>query len=181
MISSLVSKLLLKFILFFLIPFVRKLVIVFDGSVQLFLKTCKHVFFLFLFLSKSSFLNLNVLIDYSSSHSLYGLHYNLIVSLLSTVLNQRLLIYVPFYQSSMVESISTLFWSAGWLEREAYDVMGVGIYNNKDMRRILTDYGFGNHPLQKEYPLGGYKELFYSDTVKSICSDEMLVKRFIKY
>jgi len=65
-------------------------------------------------------------------------------------------------------SVSYLFLGAVWLEREAWDMFGIFFFNNKDLRRILTDYGFSGHPLRKDFPLSGYKEVYYDDIKKSI-------------
>lgn len=60
-----------------------------------------------------------------------------------------------------IPSATTLFPSALWLEREAWDLFGIFFYNNKDLRRILTDYGFEGFPLRKDFPLTGYVEVRY--------------------
>ena len=57
---------------------------------------------------------------------------------------------------------------AGWLEREVFDMYGVGFAGNPDLRRILTDYGFEGHPLRKDFPLTGYVELRYSEAEKRV-------------
>lgn len=70
--------------------------------------------------------------------------------------------------NSGVYSVEKLFPSAGWLEREVWDLFGVFFFNNKDLRRILTDYGFEGFPLRKDFPLGGFFEVRYSEEYKSI-------------
>ena len=61
-----------------------------------------------------------------------------------------------------------LFSSAGWWEREAWDLFGIYFADNPDLRRILTDYGFEGHPLRKDFPLTGYVELRYDEDQKRV-------------
>ena len=61
----------------------------------------------------------------------------------------------------MVKSISKIYSSANWLEREVWDMYGVCFTNHPDMRRILTDYGFHHHPMRKDFPLTGFEEVRY--------------------
>lgn len=65
-------------------------------------------------------------------------------------------------------SITNLFHSAGWLERECFDMFGIQFQNNNDLRRILTDYGFDGFPLRKDFPLSGFYELKYDFELKHI-------------
>jgi NADH:ubiquinone oxidoreductase subunit C len=69
---------------------------------------------------------------------------------------------------SETASLSDLFPSANWLEREIWDMYGVNFTNHPDLRRILTDYGFVGFPLRKEFPLVGYVEVRYSEKKKRI-------------
>ena len=67
-----------------------------------------------------------------------------------------------------VPSIVNLFPSAGWYEREVYDLFGVVFSGNPDLRRLLTDYGFKGHPLRKDFPLTGYVEVRYDEEQKRV-------------
>lgn len=60
-----------------------------------------------------------------------------------------------------IPSVFNLFSSAFWLEREVYDMFGIIFSNMKDPRRLLNDYGFKGFPLRKDFPLSGYKEVYY--------------------
>jgi NADH-quinone oxidoreductase subunit C len=64
--------------------------------------------------------------------------------------------------------VTDLWPVAGWLEREVYDLYGVLFSGNRDLRRILTDYGFRGHPLRKDFPMTGYVELRYSEEEKRV-------------
>lgn len=76
-------------------------------------------------------------------------------------------------QFFFVQSISKNFSSANWLEREVYDMFGVIFLENKDLRRILTDYGFKNNPLKKDYPLVGFYQVRYNDVLKTIVMEKI--------
>jgi NADH:ubiquinone oxidoreductase subunit C len=79
-----------------------------------------------------------------------------------------LLLIVPVSESQNVSSISSIYASAGWLEREVWDLFGCFFLNNFDLRRILTDYGFQGHPLRKDFPLIGLVEVKYDDQIKKV-------------
>jgi NADH:ubiquinone oxidoreductase subunit C len=90
-----------------------------------------------------------------------------VYNLISVTFNSRLLVRVHT-NSLPVPSVCTLYASANWLEREAWDLYGVFFSNHPDLRKILTDYGFNYHPLRKDFPLSGYKEVFYCEKEKRI-------------
>jgi len=94
--------------------------------------------------------------------------FELIYNLLSYNYNVRLNIVVLLKELTPLYSITALFSSATWLEREVWDLFGIFFFNNTDLRRILTDYGFRGHPLRKDFPLTGYFEIYYDDVKKSI-------------
>lgn len=88
--------------------------------------------------------------------------FEVVYMLLSLTRNQRILVKVSAAEDMPVPSVTGLWPVAGWLEREVYDLYGVVFDGNKDLRRILTDYGFEGHPFRKDFPLTGYQELRYS-------------------
>lgn len=67
-----------------------------------------------------------------------------------------------------VPSVVSVFSTAGWFERECWDMFGVAFDGNPDLRRILTDYGFEGHPLRKDFPLSGFVEIRYDDEKKRV-------------
>jgi len=71
-------------------------------------------------------------------------------------------------ETTPVPSAEPVFKSAGWFEREAYDLYGIWFADHPDLRRILTDYGFEGHPMRKDFPLTGFVELRWDDTQKRV-------------
>ncbi|MBO0739387.1 MAG: NADH-quinone oxidoreductase subunit C [Alphaproteobacteria bacterium] len=96
------------------------------------------------------------------------LRFEVVYNLLSISLNQRLRIKVATDEDEPVPSAVGLYSSAGWWEREAWDLFGIYFADNPDLRRILTDYGFEGHPLRKDFPLTGYVELRYDEDQKAV-------------
>jgi NADH:ubiquinone oxidoreductase subunit C len=72
-----------------------------------------------------------------------------------------------------IDSVVSLYKNSNWFEREVWDMFGVFFYNNKDLRRILTDYGFKGHPLRKDFPLTGYVEVRYDELQKRVITEKV--------
>ena len=94
--------------------------------------------------------------------------FEVIYNLLSYKLNNRITVKVAIDDSVEVPTVSKIFSSAGWFEREAFDMYGIVFKNHPDLRRILTDYDFEGHPLRKDFPLTGYKEVRYDEEQKKV-------------
>ena len=88
--------------------------------------------------------------------------------LLSLTKNRRIIVKVMTDEATPVPSVTALWPVAGWLEREVFDMYGVGFSGNPDLRRILTDYGFEGYPQRKDFPLTGHIELRYSEAEKRV-------------
>lgn len=93
--------------------------------------------------------------------------------LLSEKLNQRVYFRVFVSEWDVLPSLTSIYSSAGWLEREAWDMYGVPFTGHPDLRRILTDYGFFGHPLRKDFPLTGFYEVRYDDTTRRVVSESL--------
>jgi len=78
-------------------------------------------------------------------------------------------------------SISKIFWSSAWLEREIWDLYGIFFNNNNDLRKILTDYGFEGYPFRKDFPLIGYKETRYDEEKKRVILEQIEVSQEFRY
>jgi len=94
--------------------------------------------------------------------------FEVVYHLLSVTKNHRLRVRVSTDEETPVPTVTTVFPVAGWLEREVFDMYGVVFDGNRDLRRILTDYGFRGHPQRKDFPLTGYVELRYSEEQKRV-------------
>ncbi len=104
-------------------------------------------------------------VDYSAYREVgvEGARYCVVSHLLSVSLNQRVRVKVfcPDDDLPVVPSVSELWNSANWYEREAFDLFGIVFEGHTDLRRILTDYGFIGHPFRKDFPLSGHVEMRY--------------------
>jgi NADH-quinone oxidoreductase subunit C len=94
--------------------------------------------------------------------------FDVVYQLLSISKNIRVRVKVTTDESTPVPSVIDIFPSAGWYEREAWDMYGIMFNDNPDLRRILTDYGFDGHPQRRDFPLTGYVEMRYDDTQKRV-------------
>ncbi len=94
--------------------------------------------------------------------------FEVIYNLLSFKLNNRITVKVALNEGEEVATATSVFSAAGWFEREAFDMYGIVFTGHKDLRRILTDYGFEGHPLRKDFPLTGYKEVRYDEEQKKV-------------
>lgn len=91
--------------------------------------------------------------------------------LVSVKYNIRIIIRTVVGSTCGLPSVERLFNGASWLEREVWDMFGVYFHENKDLRRILTDYGFEGHPLRKDFPLSGFVEVRYDDSTKVVVQE----------
>lgn len=103
-------------------------------------------------------------VDYPEREERFEVVYNL----LSLTMNQRIRIKVFTDENTPVPSATGIFSSAGWFERETWDLYGIYFTGHTDLRRILTDYGFDGHPLRKDFPLTGYVELRYDEEQRRV-------------
>ena len=94
--------------------------------------------------------------------------FELVYLFLSHEYNTRIKLLIKFQLSQTINSITKIFPSANWMEREVFDMYGIKFKNHPDLRRILTDYGFKGHPLRKDFPLTGFNEVRYSEKDKKV-------------
>jgi len=94
--------------------------------------------------------------------------FKLVYLFLSHENNLRIKISINFETLKQIPSITKIFPSANWMEREVFDMYGIKFKNHPDLRRILTDYNFKGHPLRKDFPLTGFNEVRYSEKSKKV-------------
>ena len=103
-------------------------------------------------------------IDYPNKEK----RFEIVYLLLSIENNARVKLLINFETNEKITSITKIFPSANWMEREVFDMYGIKFTNHPDLRRILTDYSFKGHPLRKDFPLTGFNEVRYSEKEKKV-------------
>ena len=103
--------------------------------------------------------------------------FDVIYLFLSHEFNQRLVLKYSISENEVISSLTSVFPSSNWMEREVFDMYGVTFKNHPDLRRILTDYGFEGHPLRKDFPLTGHSEVRYSEDEKKVISEPVKLEQ----
>jgi NADH-quinone oxidoreductase subunit C len=107
------------------------------------------------------------------------LRFDVVYHLLSMTQNHRVRVKLQAGEETLVPSVTGLFETANWFEREAFDMYGILFSGHPDLRRLLTDYGFEGYPLRKDFPLTGHVELRYDDDQKKVVYEPVsLVQEF---
>jgi len=144
------------------------------GSIELHVDY-KHLYNVISYLKYNCNTRFNMLIDITAIDSSPLVfepndtgRFQVVYHLLSLSNNIRLNVVCNVFEESSLKSVTGLYASANWLEREVWDLFGIYFNGHPDLRRILTDYGFQGHPLRKDFPLSGFVECIYSDSQKRI-------------
>jgi len=103
--------------------------------------------------------------------------FKMVYLFLSHEFNQRILISYLINENEVIPSLTKIFPSANWMEREVFDMYGVKFKDHPDLRRILTDYGFEGYPLRKDFPLTGHTEVRYSEDKKKVISEPVKLEQ----
>lgn len=106
-------------------------------------------------------------VDYPERAQRFDVVYNR----LSVRYGARRLVKVRVNELETVPTRTGRFQAANWMERERWDMFGIGVEGHPDLRRILTDYGFEGHPRRKDFPLTGYTEVRYDESAKRVVSE----------
>ena len=103
--------------------------------------------------------------------------FKMVYLLLSHEFNKRVIVNCLINENELVQSLTKIFPSANWMEREVFDMYGVKFKDHPDLRRILTDYGFEGYPLRKDFPLTGHTEVRYSEDKKKVISEPVKLEQ----
>jgi len=111
----------------------------------------------------------NMLIDITAvDYPKRSKRFEVVYHLLSLKHKNRVRIKIYINEDVSVLSLTKIYRCAGWYEREVWDMYGISFEGNNDQRRLLTDYGFEGHPLRKDFPLTGFKEVRYDEEKKKV-------------
>ncbi len=122
-----------------------------------------------LFLKTNSLTKFRQLIDITAvDYPERDRRFTMVYLLLSHETNSRIVIDCNIKEGEVVPSLTSIYPSANWMEREVFDMYGIEFKDHPDLRRILTDYGFKGHPLRKDFPLTGHNEVRYSEEEKKV-------------
>ena len=130
---------------------------------------CNDLIEVLVFLKNDTLTKFRQLVDLTSvDYPQKEKRFKLIYLLLSHEKNLRIIINSEIEEKTEVPSITKIFPSANWMEREVFDMYGISFKDHPDLRRILTDYNFDGYPLRKDFPLTGHNEVRYSEDEKKV-------------
>ena len=123
-------------------------------------------------------IDITVIDNVLSKQNYSNQRYTIIYSFLSLSFNKRLLVYSNISEDDQnIDSITQIFESANWFEREIYDLFGINFKNHPNLQRIMNDYNFQGHPLRKDFPLTGYEEVRYDENLKKVVYEPVTLKQ----
>lgn len=133
----------------------------------------KYIFFILFFFKNHYFCKYKILsfisaTDYLNRITRFELIYELITPYPNKNTISRIILKTLLSENKEIQSISSIFQNADWLEREIWDLFGIFFKKNKNLRRLLTDYGFNFFPLRKDFPISGFSEIYYSINFKQL-------------
>ena len=123
-------------------------------------------------------IDITVIDNVLSNQNYSNQRYTIVYSFLSLRFNKRLLLYSNVSEEDQsIDSITQIFESANWFEREIYDLFGIAFKNHPNLQRIMNDYNFQGHPLRKDFPLTGYEEVRYDENLKKVVYEPVTLKQ----
>tara|TARA_B100000073_G_C23589534_1_gene515734 strand:- start:194 stop:802 length:609 start_codon:yes stop_codon:yes gene_type:complete len=112
-------------------------------------------------------------VDYPENNQ----RFKIVYLFLSHEFNQRIILSYYINEKELIPSLTSIYPSANWMEREIFDMYGVKFKDHPDLRRILTDYGFEGYPLRKDFPLTGHTEVRYSEDQKKVINEPVKLEQ----
>ena len=112
-------------------------------------------------------------VDYPENNQ----RFKIVYLFLSHEFNQRIILSYYINEKELIPSLTSIYPSANWMEREVFDMYGVKFKDHPDLRRILTDYGFEGYPLRKDFPLTGHTEVRYSEDQKKVINEPVKLEQ----
>ena len=131
-----------------------------------------------LFLKNDTFTKFRQLIDITAvDYPENNQRFKLVYLLLSHETNSRIILSYSINENEIIPSITDIFPSANWMEREVFDMYGIRFKDHPDLRRILTDYNFEGFPLRKDFPLTGHSEVRYNEDKKKVIYEDVKLEQ----
>ena len=103
--------------------------------------------------------------------------FKIVYLFLSHEFNHRIILSYLINENEVINSLTSIYPAANWMEREVFDMYGVKFKDHPDLRRILTDYGFEGYPLRKDFPLTGHTEVRYSEDQKKVINEPVKLEQ----
>ena len=130
---------------------------------------CENLLDVLVFLKNNSFTRFRQLVDITAvDYPEEKKRFKIIYLLLSHEFNNRVILSYSINENEVIPSITQIFPSSNWMEREVFDMYGIKFKDHPDLRRILTDYNFEGFPLRKDFPLTGHNEVRYNEEEKKV-------------
>jgi len=112
-------------------------------------------------------------VDYPENNQ----RFKVVYLFLSHEFNHRIILSYLINENEVINSLTSIYPAANWMEREVFDMYGVKFKDHPDLRRILTDYGFEGYPLRKDFPLTGHTEVRYSEDQKKVINEPVKLEQ----
>ena len=139
---------------------------------------CDDLIAVLLFLKNDTSTKFRQLIDITAvDYPENNQRFKLVYLLLSHETNSRIILSYSINENEIIPSITDVFPSANWMEREVFDMYGIKFKDHPDLRRILTDYNFEGFPLRKDFPLTGHSEVRYNEDKKKVIYEDVKLEQ----
>jgi NADH dehydrogenase (ubiquinone) Fe-S protein 3 len=169
----------------YLINFLKKYIIkfsIYKDYLKLHLKKSNDIFLVLNILKLHSFFKYNILVDIACVDNLKNQkRFFLNYILLSIENNSRIVVCLDLDVKEIIQSVTSIFSGANWLEREVFDMYGVFFFEHYDLRRILTDYGFNGYPFRKDFPLNGFFEIRYDESKQYLVYESLELMQNMRF